>query len=262
MGVEYERWLIAKGNVFCPSSESIAKLVDRLRAEGWILDPASPALAELRLEGKRNEYARATGGYAVKTVENRWPNDAVGRIVGSTESLPAQITREWLDDPTREELRLVWPMRGQGRLPVKYPLSRVPEGEVSWSLEVHRSPEYVYPISEAIDPIDTECKCGEDLEFEWDLDDLVPAFGAANGIFAECEDCSRTFDPAKRSATIRNPFDGSEQEVPGGAAYRFAIKVDCGKCFVEDAKLAFAPELVALVEKEFGRSFYEVGSAY
>jgi hypothetical protein len=61
---------------------------------------------------------------------------------------------------------------------------------------------------------------------------------------------------------VTNPFDGSEQEIQGGCAHRFAIKIDCGKSVVEDAKLVFAPELVALIEKEFGREFYEVGSAY
>ena len=58
---------------------------------------------------------------------------------------------------------------------------------------------------------------------------------------------------------IKNPFDGTKDTVPGGGAYRFALKVDCGARYVEDAGLAFAPELVALVEKEFGRSFYEFG---
>jgi hypothetical protein len=87
----------------------------------------------------------------------------------------------------------------------------------------------------------------------------VPAFFPSGGIFAECEACSRTFEPVKESALITNPFDGTSKEIAGGAAYRFAIKVSCGKCFVEDAALAFAPALVALVADEFGREFYEVG---
>jgi len=50
--------------------------------------------------------------------------------------------------------------------------------------------------------------------------------------------------------------------IRGGAAYRFALKVDCGKCFVEDAGLAFDPELVALLEEEFGREFLQIGAVY
>ena len=91
---------------------------------------------------------------------------------------------------------------------------------------------------------------------------MVPAFRSSGGIFAECEACSRTFDPGKRSAAITNPFGGGPQQVLGGAAYRFALKVDCGESFVADPSLSFARELVALVEGEFGRDFFEVGSLY
>ena len=258
MGVEYERWLIARGNVFAPSAESIIKFVAKLRAEGFIVDPTPANLAKLTLSGLREERAKLTGGYAVKTVPNQYGKDVRAKISAATEAQPSELTKDWLEDPSREELRLVWPVAGESP-PVKYPLSLVPEAP-TWSLEIHRAPDYVYPISDGIDALDTTCRCGEDLEFEWDLDDLVPAFGAANGIFAECEDCSRTFDPAKRTATVRDPFDGPERELAGGAAYRFALKVTCGESFVRDARLAFAPELVALVEKEFGREFYQVGS--
>jgi hypothetical protein len=270
MSGEYERWLIAKGNVFSPSAALIAKFIERLRAENWIVGPGSPALAKLRFRGKRNEHAKATGGYAVRAVENRFGKDIAAKVDASTEALPAEIGVEWLQDPSREDVRLVWPVQmeateptgqaGRGELPVKYPLSRKPAANVSYALELHRSEEYVYPISDTIETIDTTCACGEDLEFEWDPDEIVPPFGASVGIFAECEACSRTFDPAKRTALVTNPFDKTEEEVRGGAAYRFALKIDCGKSFVDDPKITFAPELVALVEKELGRSFYEVGS--
>jgi hypothetical protein len=172
------------------------------------------------------------------------------------------MTAAWLDDPDREELRVVWPVHGDDPLPVHYPLSYRPEGDMSYSLEVHRALEYVYPTSDTIARIPTTCACGEDLSFEWDDEEVVPAFGTATGIFAECDECSRTFDPAKVSATLTNPFDRTTDDVRGGAAYRFALKVDCGEHFVRDPTLAFAPELVALVENEFGRTFYEFGSLY
>ena len=258
MGVEYERWLIARGNVFSPSAASVVKLIAKLREGGFIVDPSPASLAKLKFSGLREEHAKATGGYAVKTIPNTFGDDVRAKVAASTEPQPATLTPEWLDDPSREELRLVWPVAGEAP-PVRYPLSMVPE-HASWSLEIHRAPDYVVPIADNIDPLDTTCRCGEELEFEWDLEELVPAFGAASGIFAECEDCSRTFDPAKRTATNRDPFGGAEREVDGGAAYRFALKVACGKSFTRDSKLAFAPELVALVEKECGREFYEVGA--
>jgi hypothetical protein len=231
MADHYARWLIAKGNSFSPAAASVVKLVERLRKEKWIAE---------------------AGGHAVKTVEK-----AAAKT--STEPLPAAITASFLEHPSREELRLVWPVEGAAPGSVKYPLSLEPSGPVRYALEIRRADEYVVPTAANIGPLPTTCNCGEDLAFEWDEDELVPAFRASTGIFAECEECSRTFDPSKGSATITNPFDDTAQEVRGGAAHRFALVVDCGECFVRDPRLAFAPDLVALIESEFGRAFYEVG---
>ncbi len=258
MSGEYERWLIAKGNVLLPSAATVAKLIEHLREGNWIVDAIPANLERLRFDGARESFAKKTGGYAVRTVENEYGTDRAKQVAASTESLPSAITSDWLDSPDREEVRLVWPVAGEDP-PVKYPLTHRPDG-ASWALEVHRSLEYVYPVSDTIGALPITCRCGEELDFEWDEEEVVPAFRSATGIFAECDECSRTFDPAKGSAKIQNPFDGSSERLPGGAAYRFALKVDCGKSFVSDPKLAFAPELVSLVEKTFGRSFYEVGS--
>jgi hypothetical protein len=258
--VEYERWLIAKGSIFSPSSAAVAKLVERLRKERWIASPGSPELARLRFQGKREQLAAVTGGYAARTVENRFGDDAAAKLAASTEAQPARLTTEWLDDADREELRLVWPVEVDEPLPLQYPLTSQPAGIVRYALEVHRAHDYVYPGRENIGPLPSVCACGEELGFEWDEDELVPAFGASTGIFAECEACSRTFDPSRGSATVESPFDRTREEVRGGAAYRFALKIDCGKCFVPDARLRFAPELVALIEDEFGRAFFEVGA--
>jgi hypothetical protein len=258
MGARYERWLVAKGNVFMPSSAAIAKLVEQLRAERWIVNLAA-GVPSLRFEGQRESRAKTSGGYAVKTVENRFGTDSAAKIDASTEPQPTTITKDWLDDPDREELRLVWPVACDAAPPVKFPLSRSPEGACKYSLEVHRAPEYIYPKAKTLGRIPMICRCEEDLSFEWDEDEVVPPFAASSGIFAECDECSRTFDPSKGSATIKNPFDGTSEKLPGGAAYRFALKVNYADCPTDDPKLAFASELVALVEKEFGRSFYEFG---
>lgn len=262
MAASYERWLIARGNAFSPAAASVVKLVERLRKEKWLVEPTPSELAKLQFDGKRESFAKATGAYAVKTVENRFGNDASAKIAATTEPLPAALTAEWLEDPSREELRLVWPVSSEGPSSLQYPLSITPAGNLRYSLEVHRADEYVYPTAGAIGPVPTTCRCGEDQAFEWDDEELVPTFGASSGIFAECEECSRTFEPSKGNAVITNPFDGSKAEVPGGAAYRFALKVDCGPCFSPDPKLTFNPLLVALVENEFGRQFYEVGCTY
>lgn len=231
MAERYERWLVAKTNVFAPGSASIAKLIARLQKDGFV--------------------GELSKGHGVKTVDA----GANGK-----EPLPAVIGADWLDGPGRDEMRLVWTFSGEEE-GIHYPLSAKPSGRAPFALEIHRAPEYVYPTSKDIDPLDATCNCGEDLTFEWDPEEVSAAFPNATGIFAECEECSRTFDPSKETATLRNPFDeDDEDEVPGGAAYRFALKVDCGDAFVADPKLAFSPALVALVEEEFGRGFYEFGA--
>jgi hypothetical protein len=240
MSARYHRWLMPKGSAFLPSGAGIAKLIERLRKDGWI--PGS-------------------GGYAAKTVDNDFTDDAARRAA-SRERLPSPITAAWLDDPDREELRVVWQVEGKEPHAAKYPLSRKVDGPAPYSIELHRASDYVYPVSETIGRVPTKCACGDDLAFGWDEDEVVPAFEASTGIFHECEACSRTFDPSKGLGTIKNPFDGSTEQVRGGAAYRFALKVDCGKSFVADAALCFLPELVALVQDEFGRDFFEVGDLY
>ncbi|HEY8077316.1 MAG TPA: hypothetical protein VIF62_24490 [Labilithrix sp.] len=225
----YHRYLLARGNVFLPSTTALAKLSERLKKEGWIA-------------------GRAT---AARTVD-------VDSGAEATEQAPETLDRAWLDDPDREEIRLAWTAEGTA---AKYPLSRRPEGAARWTLELHRAPEYVYPTRKTIGKLPTTCKCGEDLSFEWDAEEVTPAFAASTGIFAECEACSRTFDPSKGTATIANAFDGAKEEIAGGAAYRFALVIET-EAYPRDASLAFAPELVALVENEFGRSFYEVGAEH
>jgi hypothetical protein len=262
MGVAYERWLMARQSSFLPSTAAVAKLVARLRKEQWIADPKAPGFSKLRFDGRREKLAASSGGYAAHTVDNEYGSDLAAQIAASTEPQPVVLSAEWLDDPDREEIRLVWPVAGEAALPVHYPLTHAPDGPASWALEIHRCHEYVYPLAETIEVVPTLCACGDDLAFHWDPDEVVPAFGASAGIFHECEACSRTFDPSKAAAVIANPFDGAELEVRGGAAYRFALKVDCGKCFAKAPSLAFAPELVALVEDEFGRDMHQIGALY
>jgi hypothetical protein len=264
MGVEYERWLIARGNVFHPSADAIVKLVAKLRAEGWLHEPGAPELSTFQFKGRREQHGQQTGAYAVRRVENTFgdgPDALFAKIAGSTESVPAGLDAAWVKDPSREDMRLVW-LVSADKTTLKYPLTRRPEGPVHYSFEIHRASDFIYPISDSIDELVAECRCGNDLAYEWDDDEFVNPFGAASCIATECTECSRTFDPSKVTARVENPFDGSEDKVPGGAAYQFAIKIDCGKNVVQKADLCFAPELVELMGKEFGRNFYEVGSTY
>ncbi len=208
----FERWLIAKGNVFAPSWDTIIGIVGKLREEKWLVG----------------------GGRAFTTVEK---GDT------SSEPVPATMDRAWLDDESREELRMVWTVG-----------ERSPLAGPAKTIELQRAPDFVYPTRKNIGALPTTCRCKEDLSFEWDEEELSPTFERSTGIYTECEACSRTFDPAKGMAKIMDPLTKNVEEVAGGAAYRFAVKVE------SDDVAPFARDLVALLEKEFGRTFYEVGA--
>ena len=252
--MRHARWLIARGNVFAPSALAVAKLVVELRNAGFLPDPKSPAFAKLSFDGPREALATETGGYAVHTVENTFGGNEAAARKATTASTPLELTKDWLDDGDREELRLVWPVSHGNDADLKPPVSSPP---TRYSVEIHRALEYVYPTAKSIGALDATCRCGEDLSFEWDADEVVPAFANATGIFAECEECSRTFDPAIVSASIEDPITKKKEVVPGGAAYRFAIAITA------DTHVGpFSRDLIALVEKEFGRSFYEVAASF
>lgn len=262
MGAEYERWLIARGNVFCPSAEAIVKLVAKLREERWLVAPDSPELTRMQFRGRREQHGQKTGAYAVRRIENTFgdgPDALFAKIAASTESVPAAMDAAWLKDPSREDLNLVWVVSAESTS-LKYPLTRRPDGPARYRFEIHRAIDFVYPIAESIGELPSECRCKHDLAYEWDEDEHVNPFGATTCIATECTECSRTFDPSKVTARVENPFEGGGDDVPGGAAYQFAIKIACGESFVRAADLSFAPELVELAGKEFGRNFYQVGS--
>jgi hypothetical protein len=258
----YSRWLVPKGNEFRPSAAGTASLVERLRKELWIATPSN--LAGFRFEGPIEKLAAATGGYAVSTVDNDFGDDARARVMAGREPQPRELTADWLDEADREELRLVWPVSRLAKeaSPLVYPLTIAPASSdelLRYALEIHLCHDYVYPVAKGIGLIPTECSCGEELSFEWDPDELVPAFTDSSGIFWSCEACCRTFEPPGATATLIRPFDGASQVVRGGAAYRFALKFT-STSYAENANLAFAPALVTLVENEFGRDFYEFGA--
>jgi hypothetical protein len=261
---EYRRWLIPKGNVFRPSGAGIAKLVDKLRKEKWIVDPKSATFQKLAFESA--PLAAKSGGFSKRAIDVSEPRNASAGWAAT----PYPLSGEWLDHPDRADLVLRFPVHPipkqgwqWGPDSLHHPLTGMEDvaAPLSYVLELHRGDDYVYPLSDCIDPIDTECACGEDLAFEWDDSEIQSPFGGASGIFTECSECSRTFDPAHAFADVTCPFTKKKTSVRGGAAYRFALVVDCGASFPARGPMpAFHPELKALCEAEFGRDFYEVGA--
>jgi hypothetical protein len=78
-----------------------------------------------------------------------------------------------------------------------------------------------------------------------------------------CQACGRAFDPSERAATVRDPWTNEESKVRGGATFRFAVVVDCGKCWpAGESGFGANDELRKLCESHFNRSFYEVLDVY
>ena len=240
MGVEYERWLLAKGAVFSPSAAAVATLVEKLRKERWIPEAAGARRAHRgqRLRQRRREEARGEHRGAAEG-----PHRARGWTIPRARSCASC-------GPSRATRREVPAHAAPGRRGLPTPSSSTARPSTCT-----RSSE---TIESAADDVRRAARTSASSGTRTRS---CPRSAPRGGIFAECEACSRTFDPGKRAAAITNPFDGESEQVMGGAAYRFALKVDCGKCFVGDAALAFQRELVALVEGEFGRDFFEVGIA-
>lgn len=200
---------------------------------------------------QKENWLPAAGGLAVSTIE-------VGSGDSPTRPLPSALV-PWLksgdgEEGELDEVRLVW----KGTPELKYPLNQVPDNR-GYAIEIHRADNYVYPTAKTIGKVPTICNCKEDQAFEWDEEEVVPAFPASTGIFTECEACSRVFEVNKGSAVITSPFGGAKEEVRGGAAYRFALVARCDG-WVAEPSLRFNTELVQILESEFGRAFYEVGA--
>ena len=261
MATRYRRWLIPKGGIFCPSGAGILKLIDELRKAHWVAAPGTETLAALRFDGA--PQAAATGGLARRVAAVTSPRDPAAGI----EPIPRAVDADWIDDPKRSDVVLRWPVHpGKSFLwgadTLRYPLTRVEDvaPPASFDFEIHRADDLVYPTDKGIGSLDAECRCGEDLTFEWDAE-VVSPFGSAGGIFTECEECSRTFDPAQHEANVLDPFTGKPTAVRGGAAYRFGLLVDCGASFPAGGSAPeFQPDLKTLVETAFGRDFHEIGA--
>ncbi len=149
---------------------------------------------------------------------------------------------------------------------LRYPLSenQWDPSETYYDIELHFSPDYVYHVSEIIDPFAKPpiCEqCGEALEY-WPPDAI-----GAGGIFyssrlhLRCPRCDTPFHVAKLPAVVRDGRTGHEDMVNGGACYRFAIVVDCGKCIPAN-EVKIAPALKTLCKTTLGGDFYELGDYY
>jgi len=126
--------------------------------------------------------------------------------------------------------------------------------KIYYRLELHLCLDYLYHISEVIEPFEQSptCHCGAELTYEVDAE---PFFDMR--IAHACPTCGTAFDPTGLPCIGRDGWTGEGFPLPGGATYRFALVVDCGKSFGNVA-MSFHPNLKGLVESVLQQSMYEV----
>ena len=256
MGVEYRHYLIPRPNSFRPDAEQLTALITRLAADRWIAPPASEAFEKL-VAIERTLYGKVEYSWARKRLRDS------GATIRGFEPISDPITPNGVQQHLAGESRVEFPLLHADRIGVQYPLvcdSGIPD-DAYYEIEIHLSEDYVHQCSECIDPVPTKCQCGEDLQY-WPADD-EDVFYAAR-IRTRCPKCSRAFDPARFSVSFRDGFTGNESAIKGGAAYRFALVIDCGKCIPHPKKppLKANPRLIELCQTVLRIEFYQVGDFY
>jgi hypothetical protein len=262
MGVEMEVFLIPRDNAFRPDGPALAAFVEALRAGRWVCDPQLPSFEAMRFEGmRRNAHAAKTGAYVAKLADRILRvRDGAGYA-----PLPSGDLAGFFTDARETDLQIVWPVENLGDR-LRYPLDKDPPNadpeETYYDLEMWLSRDYVYKMSEQIDPFDdTTCACGAELGYDPESGNECLFF--TSRILATCKECGQPFDASTRTAAVRDPWTNDTSDVPGGATFRFALVVDCGKCWPEDQDGFHAhADLHRLCETHFDRPFYEIVNVY
>ncbi|QEL14164.1 hypothetical protein [Limnoglobus roseus] len=252
MGVEHRCYLIPKPGTFRPRPDTALALVAALRDDGWVLAPDHAALAKLSFASSTLYKRARRHGYFTRTV-------------GQRASFTAPLA-ELLANFAERDLMVVWPVESLGVSGLRYPLEPLPfddpadAAECYYEFQLHFGRDLIYHTSEGIDPFEPPPTCdrGHPVTFEPESD-FDPFF--ASRLAARCPKCGSEFDPSQLVATGRDGWTGGRREVQGGAAYRFAIVIDCGK-FFGPRPLRFHPRLRRLVEQVLGVETYEVPDFY
>jgi hypothetical protein len=246
MGVEYRCYLIPRPNTFRPSPDAALALVAALSDDGWVLGPHHPALAQLPFAQSVLYKPAKEHGYFARTV-------------GSRESFAAPLP-DLLDNFADRDLMVVWPVESLLASGLHYPLEPLPfddpadAADCYYQVQFHFGHDFIYHMSEVIDPFEPPptCLCGHALEYQPESPD--PFY--TTRLAARCPRCGSAFGPTQLVATGRDGWTGAPQRIQGGAAYRFALVIDCGKFFGRRHRIH--RRLKNLVEQVLGIQTYEV----
>ncbi len=189
------------------------------------------------------------------------------RLRGGYRKVPFPLTTQWLEDRIGQDLLLIWPVVILAGSDLKYSLEPfdIDPREIYYEFQIHLCLDYVYHTSEIIEPFEDnqlKCSCGNPLAY-WPK--KSPDVFYNGRINFECPQCKARFDTSNLETNVRDGWTNELSKIKGGTTYRFAVVIDCGKCFPRDQRfwpLKIKPELNKLCQKVFNCSFYEVGDFY
>lgn len=149
----------------------------------------------------------------------------------------------------QSDLLVYWHTSDLALSGLKYPLSVIPmSAGVYYDIEIHLTANTVYHTSEIIEPFaDISCGCGAAIErIEPRDDDPLHDERLPNN----CPACREAIDYAVLPMTIRDGWTGVETAAVGGVTYRFAVVMDCGKCWPDQNQDAVVlPEFLSVIRQ-------------
>lgn len=251
MGVEYQHYLVPGDPAFKPGVDQLCKLVRLLYGSGYLRTSGSC------MPGK--------GMFGLFSPDYRAASQA-GCLVhlGPDEyaRFPCPCSPQDLAALGERDFRLIWAVDDLAASNLKYPLGRIPDEETYYDLELHAAGDFVYHTSSIIDPFDrpVTCPCGQLLEYDED--------GPDRSIFSDRRihrSCPRCGIPARpQDYTIRLRYGRTGDDLgprPGGAAYLFAILIDCGKCYDREEPVEASEEFLRICQEAVGTPLFQIGDS-
>jgi hypothetical protein len=233
----------------------MCKLINGLRKEKWIIDPESPDLLKMK---SPYHYPLPSEGFFMRTIKGFEPGN--------------NNLQELYKTGLNNGIKLIWPVTSCLISGLNYPLKPAPFPEFCssdnccYDFEIHLSQDYIYHTSEFIDSFIPHpvCSCGKELLYypveTGKYSRLAEDPFLEPRLFYKCPDCGAFFDPVNLVCKFRDSDINKEVLLRGGAAYSFAVVVDCHKAWVGSSK--YKPGLKQLIENITGIETYEVPDFY
>jgi hypothetical protein len=255
MGVEYEHYLIPEDNTYKPRPEDLSRLVNALLDGGYVFRTGT--------DTPKREVINTFGDDDPAVLTGCYVHLGKGEYYPFMCPCSARDIAAWGE----RDCRIVWTVDSINKSGLNYPLTPFPEwGDAYYELQLHVARDFVYHTSELIEPFDrVNCACGRSLE----PSDVFTPWPDDRPVFIDpripraCPSCGSPFRPQELVAQVRDGRTGKAVDRPGGATYLFAVVIDCGKGFARQSWPILASEkFLALLERNLGQSFYQVGDVY